>query len=183
MADSQTSSPQVRGVNWLEFLLTGILSLLLGAIAIAGPHILTFTISFLLGGLLLVGGLTEIVRAIRHRGRRGWLWALVIGALYIVGGVFLLFDPLAGVLALTFVLSIAFVVKGICAIAYAFRLRPQRNWGWLAMSGLASVVVGGLIWAGWPTSAMWAIGLLAGIELVLFGGSLIMLALAVRADR
>lgn len=117
----------------------------------------------------------------RHREREGWWWALVIGALYIVGGVFLLFDPLAGVLALTLVLSIAFVVKGIAATVYAFGLRPLRGWVWLALSGVASVVVGVLIWIGWPATAMWAIGLLASIELVLFGWALIMVALAARA--
>ena len=167
--------------NWLAFVLTGILSLLLGIVAIAGPLVVAFALNLLLGALLAIGGLSEIVRAVRHRGTKGWWWALVSGALYMLGGWFLVFDPLAGILALTIILSIAFIVKGISAIVYAFGLRPARRWGWLALSGVASVIVGLLIFAGWPASAFWAIGLLAGIELVLFGCALIVVGLAGRA--
>lgn len=59
MADARASSSSVPAENWLAFLLTGILTLLLGVAAIAGPHIVTFAINFVLGTLLLVGGLSE----------------------------------------------------------------------------------------------------------------------------
>ena len=155
-------------------------ALLLGLVAMVGPQVFTFAINIMLGAILLVGGFGEIIRGMRHRPRKGWGWAFVIGVLYAVGGVFLLFDPLAGVLAITLVVAIAFVVKGIAAIVYSLGLRPLRVWGWLALSGIASIVVGILVWSGWPDTAMWAIGLLAGVELVLFGLALIAVALTVR---
>ncbi len=183
MAGTNIATTPPQAISWPAFFLTGTLSLVLGVIAIATPYAATSAINALLGGLLLIGGLSEIARAVRQRKDRGWWWALISGALYLVGGVFLLFDPLAGILALTVVLSIAFIFKGISAIVYAFGLRPQRHWDLLAASGGASITVGLLIWSGWPTSALWAIGLLVGIELVLFGLALIMLALAARAVR
>ena len=183
MAGAKTSPTGRPAGKWLAFLLTGVLSLVLGVVAIAGPHVFTFAVNFLLGGLLLIIGLSETVRTLANPHHKGGGWGLAISALYLLGGLFLLFDPFAGALALTLVLALAFLAKGLCVIVYGLRLRPLRSWNWLVLSGAASILVAFLIWMGWPATATWAIGLLAGIELVLFGASLVMVALAAHASK
>ena len=183
MAESQYSSTAMLAKNWLPFLLTGALSLVLGLVAIAGPYILTSAINLLFGGLLLVAGLSEIVRAVRQRGQDGWWWPMVLGGFYAAGGFILLFIQPAGILALTVVLSVTFLVKGAAVIVYAIRWRALRSWRWLALSGLASIVIAVLIWIGWPANEAWSVGLLAGIELTLFGAALILVAFEARKAR
>jgi uncharacterized membrane protein HdeD (DUF308 family) len=48
------------------------------------------------------------------------------------------------------------------------------------VSAALGIVVGALIWAGWPASADWALGLMIGIELVFSGWALVMLGNAAR---
>jgi uncharacterized membrane protein HdeD (DUF308 family) len=47
-------------------------------------------------------------------------------------------------------------------------------------SGIVDLLLAFLIWAGWPSSADWAIGLLVGINMLFFGLSLVMTSLTAR---
>jgi uncharacterized membrane protein HdeD (DUF308 family) len=98
-------------------------------------------------------------------------------------GIVLLVAPLQGALALTIVLAVFLLVEGVFKIITAFRVRDHRGWGWLLASGIVSVILGLLIWAQWPASGLWVIGLLVAIQLLFTGWSLVMLALAARGHR
>ena len=117
------------------------------------------------------------------RGWRGFLLELLSAVLYLGVGILLLVNPLEGALALTIVLAAFLVVEGIFKIIMAMRVRDHDGWGWLLASGILSVTLGVLIWAQWPASGLWVIGLLVGIQLLFTGWSLVMLALAARRRR
>jgi uncharacterized membrane protein HdeD (DUF308 family) len=68
-------------------------------------------------------------------------------------------------------------------IAMALRLRPAQGWGWLLFDGTLAVILAVLIWAQWPSSALWVLGLLVGINFLFTGWSLIMIAIAARSQR
>ena len=166
---------------WGWLLALGIVMVLLGLFAIAAPLATTLAVGLVLGWLLIIGGVVRVADAFAATaGWAGFLFQLLSGILYVVVGGFLVFDPLGGVLALTILLAVFLVVEGILQIVMAFRVRPQQNWGWLAASGLVTVVLGILIWSEWPSSALWVLGLMVGIQLVFTGWSLVMLALAGR---
>ena len=167
-----------RGWGW--FVGLGAVLVVLGIVVIASPIVATMAIELLVGWILVIGGVLQIVQALRARGWRGFLLHLVGGILYLLVGVLLLYDPLGGALALTLVLTAFLVVQGIVQIVIAVQIRPTRNWGWLLASGVITLLLGLLIWSGWPSSALWVIGLLVGIHLVVTGASLIMLGLAAR---
>jgi hypothetical protein len=95
-------------------------------------------------------------------------------------GIILIARPVQGTLTLALVLSAYFAVEGVVTIMYALlhRREPATRWGWLIASGILDLAVGGLIVAGLPGSALWAIGLLVGIDLVFGGFALIRMALA-----
>jgi uncharacterized membrane protein HdeD (DUF308 family) len=100
--------------------------------------------------------------------------------LYVVAGAYLAFFPLTGIITLTILLAALFIVEGGLEISMALRVRPHEGWGWLLLSGLVAVAVGLLIAFGLPSSAAWAIGLLAGINLISTGWGFLFLALAGR---
>jgi uncharacterized membrane protein HdeD (DUF308 family) len=166
--------------NWGGLLALGALMLVLGVVVIARPAPATFAFQLLLGWALVIGGLAHGVHAFMVKGWRGFLFELLSGLLYLLVGVMILANPLGGALTLTMLLAMFLVVEGIFKIFTGFRARPLNGWVWLVVSGVVTLILGVLIWAEWPSSALWVIGLLVGIHLILTGWSLILLALAAR---
>jgi uncharacterized membrane protein HdeD (DUF308 family) len=174
---------EVLSRNWGWLLALGILMIILGALAIGAPVVATIAFQFALGWILVIGGIAQGVHAFMAQGWQGFLFELLSAILYLVVGVLLLVNPVEGALALTVVLAVFLIVDGIFRIIMAMRLRDHRGWGWLLASGIMSLILGVLIWAEWPASGLWVIGLLVGIQLLFTGWSLVMLALAARAWR
>src|SRR5436190_4945551 len=166
--------------NWGWFMTLGILMVLAGVAAIAFPLLSTIAAKIALGWIFLVAGVLLVVHAFSIQQWRGFLLGLLLGALYVVAGGWLAFFPLAGIVSLTILLAALFLAEGVLEVIMAVRVRPHEGWGWLLLSGLVAVAVGALIAAELPSSATWAIGLLAGVNLLSTGVSFIVLALAGR---
>ena len=169
--------------NWGWLLAVGILMIILGVFAIGAPVVATIAVQLMLGWILVLGGIAQGIHAFMVQGWGGFLLELLSALLYLVIGLLLLVNPVEGALALTIVLAVFLIVEGIFKIVMAWRVRDHQGWGWLLASGILSLILGLLIWAEWPSSALWVIGLLVGIQLLFTGWSLVMLALAARAHR
>ena len=166
--------------NWGWFLTIGIVLLLAGAAAIAFPLLSTIAAKIALGWIFLVGGVALVIHAFSVQAWRGFLMQLLLGVLYLVAGGWLAFFPFTGIITLTILLAALFIVEGVLEAAMALRVRPHEGWGWLLASGIIAVAVGVLITLELPSSATWAIGLLAGVNLISTGASFVALALAGR---
>lgn len=169
--------------HWGWFLALGILLVMVGMAAIAFPLISTIAAKIAIGWILLIAGIGELVHAFYVKRWAGFLWNLLVGLLYLAVGFWLAFFPLTGILSLTIVLAAFFTVQGVMEIAMAFRIRPHEGWNWLAFSGLVAIAAGLLIGLNLPSSAVWALGLLAGVKLLVSGWSFIFLALTGRRMR
>jgi uncharacterized membrane protein HdeD (DUF308 family) len=95
-----------------------------------------------------------------------------------VAGAWLAFFPLTGILTLTIIIAALSIAEGIMKLIMGFRVRPHEGSGWVIFSGLVAIVAGFLIALNLPASAVWALGLLAGINLLFSGWSFIYLALS-----
>lgn len=166
--------------NWGWFMGLGIVLLLAGIAAIAFPLLSTIAAKIALGWIFLVGGAVLVVHAFSAKQWRGFLLGLLIGLLYVVAGGWLAFFPFTGIVTLTILLAALFLAEGVLEVIMAVRVRPHAGWGWLLVSGLIAVGIGLMIAAELPSSAGWAIGLLAGVNLISTGVSFIALALASR---
>jgi uncharacterized membrane protein HdeD (DUF308 family) len=116
------------------------------------------------------------------RNAPGFWWSLLSAVIGIAAGVVLLMWPVSGAVSLTFVLIAFFVVEGIATIMYAVEHRSQLTgrWGWMLASGIVDLILAGIIFAGLPGTAAWALGLLVGINLLFGGVAMIGMALAAR---
>jgi len=166
--------------SWGWFLALGILLILAGVAAIAFPLLSTIATKIMLGWIFLVAGVVMAVHAFSIQQWRGFLMELLLAVLYIVVGGWLAFFPFTGIITLTILLAALFLAEGVLEVIMAMRVRPHEGWGWLLISGLIAIVVGVMIAAELPGSAAWAIGLLAGINLLSTGVSFVVLALAGR---
>ncbi len=161
----------VRG--WLIF--AGIALLVLGIAAVIYDSTATIVSVVLFGALLFVAGVMQIVHAFQVRAWSGFFLYLLGGILRATVGAILLAYPGSGALTLTLVLSFYFIAGGFFKAIGATALQFPR-WGWTVVAGLVSVALGMMLALQWPTSGVWFIGFAVGLELILDGWALLMLA-------
>jgi uncharacterized membrane protein HdeD (DUF308 family) len=149
-------------------MLLGVVLVLLGMLVVAA--------------VLVITGIAQVIQGLRGGGRGGWPAAL-LGAVVAVLGILVWLNPAIGSGFLTLLLMLFFVTNGFWKVATALRYRGSRGWGWLLVSGLVSLVFVYLLWKQWPLSGAWAIGVLVGIDLLLTGISMVILAVALRRIR
>ncbi len=159
------------------FLVLGVVLLLLGVAAVVFPILMTVAVKTLLGWLFMIGGLVQVLHAFSTQKWSGFAFDVLLGALYLAAGAYLAFVPMAGVVTLTLFLALMFIVQGVLEAIMALRIRPTKGWVWIMVSGLVALAVGVLIFVQLPSSAAWAIGLLAGINLISSGWAYLFLAM------
>jgi uncharacterized membrane protein HdeD (DUF308 family) len=150
----------------------------LGTIAFFLIPAATLGTVLVLGWLLVVSGIVECVQAFRVRGWGGMFLHLIAGILGILIGLLVVTHPVVGALAWTLLFASFFTVIGSLRLVSALYLRFP-NWGWAVFDGIVSLGLGILLWAQWPWSGLWFLGLAVGISLVLRGWSYVMLAFAI----
>ncbi|MEP3047282.1 MAG: HdeD family acid-resistance protein [Roseibium sp.] len=157
----------------------GILMAVVGAIAIIFPFAATVTTNFMAGFLFIGSGILGIWHSFSIKGTGPFFGALLMGLITLVAGVFLIANPLEGILILTLTVGIVFIFEGAYQVFAAFELKPEKGWGWLFVSALISIAAGLLIVSKLPGTSLFVLGLLMGINFLSTGISMIMLSRAV----
>ncbi|HEV7282824.1 MAG TPA: DUF308 domain-containing protein [Pirellulaceae bacterium] len=150
----------------------------MGLFSLALPYVAGTAVAILAGAALVIAGVGEIVQSFSHSRVSRKLGSFVLGAITAAAGAIGLADPWLELEVLTFLLSMALVVSGVWRIVAAWSFRETGGWIGLAMSGLVGIVLGAMIWIGWPASSYWAIGALVGVDLLFTGVSLVALGLS-----
>jgi len=182
IATLQTKMATTVHAHWKAFLIEGILLVVLGLAAMIVPPLASIAVTIFLGWMFLVSGVAGLVLTFWARQSPGFWWSLISAVLGIGAGVILLAKPLEGALTLTFVVGAYFLAEGVASIMYALQHRKElsERWSWMLFAGLMDILIAFLIISGLPGSALWAVGLLVGINLLFGGASLIGMALAAR---
>ena len=175
LPDFEANISSSRG--WM--IATGIIMILAGTGAIVFPLITSFGVAICVAILLAIAGFVQIIHAFSYPSWGKILLALLVGILWLFAGIVLLARPMEGVLVLTIFVAAAFLAEGILKTIFAFKIRPATGWGWMLFNGIAAATVGILLWWQLPSSALWALGLLAGINILISGWTLVMLASAI----
>lgn len=157
--------------TWWDVVLGGIL---VGTgVVVLGDVVVASVVSVLfLGWTLVIGGAIAIVMSL-FLIRRGGFWVGMLGGvLALVAGVVFVRRPGAALLALSLAIGAVMLVSGITRLAAAVQHREARLA--LLLSGILSIVLGLLILIRWPNSALWLVGTLLGIQLIVDGMVLIL---------
>jgi uncharacterized membrane protein HdeD (DUF308 family) len=179
---SDTTAPAL-GHRWGWLLVLGIVQIIAGWIAIAIPVVASFAAVAIFGAVLIVTAIFQLIHAFRVRSWPRSAWSGLGGVFYAIAGVLVAIYPVSGALALAVMIAILFIADGALRVGFAMAVRPLVGWGWLVAGGLGSIVVGVILLIGWPATALWATGLLLGINLIFTGSMHIALALASRPGR
>lgn len=168
--------------HWKLYLAEGIALVVLGAIAILVPPVATLAVTILLGWLFLVSGVIGLFTTFMMRHAPGFWWSLLSAALGVLVGGLLLARPISGAFSLTIVVIAFFIIEGVASIMFALEHKRELSgrWGWMLVSGIVDLILAAFVFAGLPSTAAWAIGLLVGINMVFGGSALIAMALHAR---
>lgn len=166
--------------HWGWYLAVGIVLILIGLYCIWAEMAATAASVVILGAVLFVAGIAQIIGAFMARGAGHVILMLLIGVLNIIVGLMLVEHPELGALAITLFVAALLVFAGIFRFFTALLIQMPR-YGWIAASGVISVVLGILLWAQWPYSGLWFIGFVVGLSFIFEGISLSSLALRLKA--
>jgi uncharacterized membrane protein HdeD (DUF308 family) len=158
--------------GWYVF--EGILFLVIGLLAVLVPGVTALAAQYVVGALLLLGGAMRLVNAFRFP--RGRWWRSISGVLFIAAGGAMIWWPLIGLSALILAIGALLVVEGVLDILLALTYRPAKRWGWLLAAGIASIILGFLIYAGFPLTGVIYLALAIGISMGVYGASILLLA-------
>lgn len=160
--------------------LLALISIVGGVFALANPFAATIAAVLLAGWVFILQGVIQIVHSFRVRDWSGFIWSIGFGILSLLVGIVLVANPFAGSLTLTIVVAALLLLTGVIKTMFALRLRPVGGWVWVLVSGLVSLLLGGMIIAGFPGSAAAILGILLGVELLSNGLLFLFVALGLR---
>jgi len=153
----------------------GIALVILGFLAILAPMFAGGMVSMLIGVLMVAAGIARLIWAFSAGSFGKGILTFLLGGLLILTGLVMLFRPGIGMASLAMILAIFFLADGIFEIIAAFKIKPEKGWGWLLFGGIVSIILAGLIFWQWPFSGMWAVGVLVGVKLLFAGFAIIAL--------
>ena len=166
--------------SWIWMAVFAVISLIGGVLALLNPFAATLAATLMAGWVFAFVGALQIIQSFRVQGWGGFIWALLFGALTLVVGITLIFNPLAGMVSLTLLVGVLFLAMGVVKVMYSFSLRPVTGWGWVLVSGIVSIVLGVMILGNFPYAATSVLGILLGVELLSNGVLFLFTALGLR---
>ena len=161
-------------------ILWGVLLIVFGLAAIAAPFVAAVAVNLAIAWLIILAGAVHLILGFRAHGAGSLIWKLLVGLAYVAFGIYLFTHPVLGVASLTLVLASLFLLEGILDIVLFFNLRALPGSSMFLVDGIITLLLGGLIYMQWPSSAAWAIGTLVGASMLVSGISRVMLSLTVR---
>lgn len=152
---------------WVCVLL-GIVMILAGLMVLGDVALFTVISTIFIGWVAIFAGGFEIVHAFWTKGWGGFVWQILLGALYLAFGITLISQPIISALILTYVLGLLLFISGLVRVLIGISHWQQYGWVML-ISGLFGVLAGLIILTGFPATGIWVLGLLLGIDLLAHG--------------
>jgi len=182
ISDTARSFTEALRANWKLFLFQGVVTVILGILAVAAPAWASVAVDIYVGWLFLLSGLVGVVAMFSAGNFSSFLWTFVTALLSIAVGAMLLWQPAEGAVSLTMVLTAFLIFEGVFQTVASFSYRDviPGSWGWMLASGLSDLLLAGIIIWAWPNSAVWTLGLIVGVNLITSGAAVTMMAIAGR---
>ncbi len=164
----------------LWYLIQGALMVLGGVLALIYPIVSSVAVVLFLGWLLIISGVVQGISLIGAQNVPHFWLQLISVVLSVIVGMLFIRQPGEGLLAITLLLIVFFMVEGISKLVFALTIRPFPNWGWVLASGVIGILLSLFLWASLPVTAIWLLGVLLGIHLICEGAALGYLSWQVR---
>jgi uncharacterized membrane protein HdeD (DUF308 family) len=178
-AAARSGEPLRAKCGWIIAL--GVIYLVAGIVALSSVAFATAVTVFLVGVMMIVAGVAEVINAFQLKSWGKFLLWMMLGALYIVAGLLTLQNPLLTAKFLTLMLGFFLLATGITKIFLAFSMKAGTPWYMVVLSGVITILVGGVIVAAWPVSSVVVLGVFLAVDLISSGVGWISIGLGLKA--
>jgi uncharacterized membrane protein HdeD (DUF308 family) len=167
--------------HWGLLVVMGVLSVILGALAIVYPEATIVTVSIFFAAWLFVSGIFYVIGSFTRDGDTGSrVLIAILGVISIIVGWVLLRTPFQSVEVFIFVIGIFFLIQGVMTFIGAFARKEGR--GWAIVSGLLGILAG-IIVLTYPISSAVTLALIGGIWLIILGIMQVIAGIQLRNSR
>ena len=169
---------------WKGKLVSGVLTIVLCAMVLAWPGPTILIASTMFGVFMLVSGFAELFLAFTlPRSAATRVLLFLTGALSFVLAIlsFRHFGEGYAILLLSLWIGMGFIFLGISENAVAINERDLPGRGWYVVSGVMSMIAGGIVLV-WPFDSVLVLTLVSGVSLVILGVIQIVQAFQIRKD-
>lgn len=181
LARTTSDAAQRLKKGWGWFIALGVLLLGLGTFAFVYVGVATIASMLTIGVLMAIGGVAHIVLAFRGDGWKDVLLLMLGGVFYLLAGALIFINPVLASSILTLMIAASLLVVGVVRIWFGIKARPEKSWGWMALAGVVTLLLGLIIALGWPVNSLFIIGMFLAVDLLMQGWSYIALGWALRA--
>ena len=185
---SSAHDPATRAIqqaihsHWVVLLIQGLIMMVLGLVAIAEPVMAAFAVNIFLGWLFLIVGIVGLAFLFLPGAVLVWSRMIITLLAVCIGG-FLIWRPFGGIVSVPLAAAVFFCAQAVAQIIIAIGHRAMvASWIWIILSGLVNFSLAGIALSGETGKALWALGLMFGTNLVMWGFALAMTALACRTS-
>jgi uncharacterized membrane protein HdeD (DUF308 family) len=161
-------------------LFLAVILIILGLMAIILPTTTSIGAVKVLGWLVIFDGFAQLLHAYQSEGVGRIAWKILVAALYLAGGTYLLANSFLGVAGLTLALAILFFAEGVIDLTAYFMTRRNDRSAWLRLHGIISIILGLIIWRQWPSGSFRVIATIVGISMFISGFCRLFMALEAR---
>jgi len=162
------------------YLAAGVLFIVLGLFGIIEPSAAGLGVAMLVGWLLVLGAAGHSLASLKGRCQKPMIFQALVALVYLIVGLYFLLHPFMAMETLTLLLTGVILAEGVLEVISYLRIKGERASRWLLLNGIITLLLGGLIWFHWPSSTVWAIGTLVGVNLLVTGLTRLMFGLAMR---
>lgn len=164
--------------NWVIQLIVGVLAVIAGFIALANPFAASMAVEQIAAWSFIIIGLVQAFACFREEGWGGRIWTLLIAIITFLLGIQLLLNPLAGMVSLTIMVGVMFLISGVFKIIVGLRINMNMLKWMVVIGGVVSLVLAFMVFTNLPKSAAVTLGIMLAVELLSTGASFIGLALS-----
>jgi uncharacterized membrane protein HdeD (DUF308 family) len=169
--------------NWVWMLGLGLIFITLGVAGLMVLPLLSITSVAVFGAFMIIGGTLQIIQgAAKAKEWKSRAIHITIGAIYVLGGIFAMINPVLATAIYTLFLGLTLVFIGFLRIAVAIQNKNVSQWALMSLSGVLTIFLGLLIVLQWPWSSLWAVGLFISTDMILAGANYVAIALAAKGE-
>ena len=170
------------GRAWAWILAFGVISVLVGLAAIFWPGATLVVVAVVFAVQLIVGSVFRFAAAFAVPAESGWLRAMqaLLAVLSFVVGIYLLGHVSLSLLVLALLLGFYWTFHGITELFVAIGHAELPGRAWMILSGILGIVVGVILVVA-PGISLYALTLVLGIWLVVFGVMAVIRSLQIRS--
>jgi uncharacterized membrane protein HdeD (DUF308 family) len=169
----QNVGSRMRWMGWL--------SIIFGILAIAMPWVAGQSILMMIGILVMAAGIMRMIWAFQAGSLGKGILVFLIGVLTLMAGAAVISHPLMSSAVLSVLLSVYFLVDGFSELFTAFTVKEGK--GWLLFDAVVTILLGVMIFTGFPLAGTVAIGVFLGIKLLFVGVTMLTIRSAVKNAR